>query len=691
MARLESLGGAVACVALTLLVRCHPTAGAPFPGGTEKVAAEHAQVRTLNDGYARTRSHVLVREVEVPTRAALDYAAYHANFMIADPPPDALPPEGQAPDTSRPFGGLIDKATLTSDVNRTPLTDGERRRPVAFAPAVSYLESHHVVGAVALEEVATKVRGESWGLPSTPGVSSQTPAEAFIHAPSGAPAEIWVKIEFSPWFTPFKDLPDQDGDGFAELYGRVRADHAPEAAIEAWKGEYSGRALDARGLKTWANELSSYWYPSFNTDLVTPGAVWPDEHTEGDIKQELGGRVFVAPAIVLRGKPEGKATYEVFVVKTPPAPGEDAARPPESGPLSLPPTRPTPDPAPVVAAVSQELTKHGGAWSAWASELSPFHADIKKRLSAPPRDAKALPGADGFLFYRSSLEFVVGGDLESQPPGKNPAPIIVEFKKMLDAHGVDFLFVPVPTKPEIFPDEVSPAGKEWVGKVTNPFIRKLALSLSRQGVEVVDLLTPFLAAREKGGAPGEEPLYQRQDTHWTDRGLRLAAEILTKRIERYPWYASLARHSQRFGTKDTTFTRFGDLHSRLPEAKKRGYQPETLAAKQVLRADGNPYEDEAESPIVVLGDSFTGVYELTDAEHAGLSAHMARGISYPIDLVMSYGGGPNVRQKLMRRGAAALDAKKLVVWVMTARDLYKYFEAWEPLEKNDPGKSPEGK
>jgi len=50
-----------------------------------------------------------------------------------------------------------------------------------------------------------------------------------------------------------------------------------------------------------------------------------------------------------------------------------------------------------------------------------------------------------------------------------------------------------------------------------------------------------------------------------------------------------------------------------------------------------------------------------------------------VDLVMSYGGGPNVRQKLMRRGAGALDAKKLVVWIMTARDLYHYWEAWEPI------------
>lgn len=662
--------------ALGLLLGCHPSAGAPWPAGGGAVAAEHAEVHTLNEGYVRTRSHVLVREVDVPTRAALDYAAYHANFMIAEPAPDSAPP-AQKPDTSKPFGGLLDARTLTSDIGQTPLAPEERRHPLAFAPAVTYLESRHVQGAEAFERVGSAIRGETWGLPATPGVATQAPGEAFVHvAPSGT-AEIWVKVEFAPWFTPFHDLPDQDGDGFPEVYGKISAELAPAAVVEAWRGDYSTHALAPAELKIWANELSSYWYPSFNTDLVVPGAVWPDEHTESDIRQELRGRVFTAPSVVMRGKPEGRATYEVFIVK-----GEGPSKngsPVTPRALVLPKSKPTPDPAPLAAAIEKELPAHGGAWSTWSAELAPFAGDVKKRLTTLPHDTKALAGEDGFLFYRASLEYLIGGDLENQPPGKNPVPVIVAFKKALEEHGVDFLFVPVPTKAEIFPDELSPKGKPFVGKVVNPYLLKFAESLSKQGVEVVDLWTPFLDARKRGDAPGEEPLFQHQDTHWTDRGIRIAAEALTKRITRYPWYAALERHAQHFTEKDASFTRFGDLHSRLPEAKKSHYRPETLAAHQVLRADGTPYDDDPDSPIVVLGDSFTGVYELTDAEHSGVSAHVARGISYPVDLVMSYGGGPNVRQKLMRRGAAALDGKKLVVWLMTARDLYHYWEAWEPL------------
>ena len=44
-----------------------------------------------------------------PTRASLDYAAYHANFMNADPAPEgsgALAP-GQRPSVANPFGGVL--------------------------------------------------------------------------------------------------------------------------------------------------------------------------------------------------------------------------------------------------------------------------------------------------------------------------------------------------------------------------------------------------------------------------------------------------------------------------------------------------------------------------------------------------------------------------------------------------------
>ena len=658
----------------------------PWPTGKSEVAFTHADVVTLNDGYQRTKSSVLVRQIRRPTRAALDFAAYHANFMIVDPPPEELPAAGAKPDPSNPFGATVDKETLVADIARTPLTEAERTHPIAFSPAVEWLAAKKVAGADSLADVATAVRGEAWGLAGGPQFVRQVVGEMFIHPGDGGPAQIWVKIEFQPWFKGFGALFDQDGDGFPEIYGRVKGDLVVSASVEALQGEYSSKELSPAEVKGWANKLSSYWYPSYNTDLLPAGPMWPDEQTEADIKKELGAQTFSSPTFVMRGKPQGKATYNIFIVRRDgdggkaSGAGAGAGKPVASAPaLKLPKTKPTPQPAVVIPAIKQELQTEGdGSWEKWAAKVKPYDEAIRKRLHAAPK-VKGFAGSDGFLFFRNSMEYVAGGDLEKQPAGKNPLPIIVEFKKALDAHGVDFLFVPVPNKEEIFPDELEPKQKALVGKVVNPYGRKFLQSLSQAGIEVVDLLPSFLAARVDHDNPRAEPLYQRQDTHWTDRGLRLAADIISARIKKYPWYHDVNAHARTYSIKETSFTRFGDLHSRLPDALKKKYKPETLAAHQVIGADGTLYDDDPDSPIVVLGDSFTGVYELTDAEHAGVSAHIAKGVSYPVDLVMSYGGGPNVRQKLLRRGADALDGKKLVIWLMTARDLYNYWENWEPL------------
>src|SRR4029453_15493522 len=141
----------------------------------------------------------------------------------------------------------------------------ERARPLAFAPAVEYLAAHKVPGADALGDVAAAGRGEVWGRPGAPGVPAQTPTDLYVHEVGGGP-ELWVKIELAPWFATatFQDAPDQAGDGFPELYGRVKAGLVAPDAAAALRGDYSTKVLSPAEAKLWANQLSSYWYPSFN-------------------------------------------------------------------------------------------------------------------------------------------------------------------------------------------------------------------------------------------------------------------------------------------------------------------------------------------------------------------------------------------------------------------------------------------
>jgi SGNH hydrolase-like domain, acetyltransferase AlgX len=657
-------------------------ASAPWPRPEAPRRLAHAEVSTLNPDYQRQKSAVLVRKIDRPTRANLDFAAYHANFMIAEPPPEDQRQTGGVPkyDPANVFRGLIAGDSLTGSIAATPLTKEERARPLAAAPLAQWLSERDAKLAGGLEDLLSAVREENWGLGAGPPLPRQQATELFLHQPAGKPAELWVRIEFAPWFHGFSDLPDEDEDGSPEIYGRAKPGVLDDQALALVRDDYAGKVLAANEVHSWAHKLASYWYPSYNTDLATSGPSWPDDQTEGPVKSELGVLKLEAPTVVMRGKPQGQPTYNVFVVAgiAPKDGGGNTVK--TAGGHKLGKSKPSADPAPVIKGIEGELAAAGGSWERWQKQVAPFQAAVRKKLKSAPPAIKALPGQDGFLFYRASLDYVVGGDLEKQPRKKNPVPVIKQWKTFLAGQGVDFLFVPVPTKAEIFPDKLDPAGASLKGKVVNPQARKLLHSLSKAGVEVVDLWTPFLKARSEAG---ESELFQRQDTHWTSRGLELAASVIAERIARYPWAKQLPR--QKLTTRPANFARHGDLVSRLRESDRKGLKPEALVGQQVLTAHGKPYDDDPESPVVVLGDSFTGVYQLTDCEHAGLSAHLARALGHPVDLVMSYGGGPNVRHKLMRRGAADIASKRLVIWVMTARDLYNYWEDWEPLNAAEVG------
>jgi alginate O-acetyltransferase complex protein AlgJ len=662
------------CLFATLLVGCAGSGPrAPWPGPNEGFTPGHAEVKTLTPGYKRAGAKALVREIARPTLANLDYAAYDANFLIADPPPEGGAGKDGPTAVATPFAGALE--SLTGSIRQTTLSPTERTLPLALAPAAAWLASRSPKLASGLEELIANVREEAWGQAASP-LARQQAVLGYLHQ-AGGKTELWVKVEFQPWWSGFSHLPDEDGDGVPEVYGRARDGLLSAEAMTILATEYAGATLDAAGVASWAHKLASYWYPSYNTDLVAPGPRWPDDETEADVRGSLGGASFAAPAVVMRGKPEGKPVYNVFLVK---GIGDAATAAAKMPTRRLPKGKPSPKPEMVATAIASELSTEGkGSWRAWAKEAADFHAGLKQQLKARPAAIKALPGEDGFLFYRNGFDYIAGGDLEKQKRGKNPLPVIVEWQRMLRANGVDFLFVPVPDKAEIFPDKVAGAsGDALDGKIVNPYARKLLVDLAAAGVETVDLWRPFLEDRKRD-RNAAEPLFQKQDTHWTPRGMSVAAAAIAARIKQYPWYAELAPQSKRYREKPASFQRYGDLHARLKEGEKRQLQPESLTAAQVVGPDGALYVDDPDSPVVVLGDSFTGVLELTDCEHAGLSAHIAKGIGAPVDLVMSYGGGPNVRHKLMRRGVEALAGKRLVVWVMTARDLYDYWEDWEPL------------
>jgi acetyltransferase AlgX (SGNH hydrolase-like protein) len=674
----------VSAVVFLLAAGCGPKRFPwPLQGKQPADDASAKQVTTISSNYDRLRSRVLVRKITRATRANLDYAAYHANMMTFSPAPESgLAPAAFVPGPEKLFGGMLLPGSIVSSIQQTSLSAEERARPMAFSPLVDVLSQWNYDKASPLDDARTAVRSESWGAQKSIQVTYQEITDLYLHQ-KAKQAEWWVKIEFAPWARLFEDMPDEDQDGYPEIYARLKPDLIAPELMDYLQKEYAGKLLNRTEVKAWANELASYWYPSFNTDIfdMAGQSAWPVAETEKEVLAEIKGLKVDNPAVVMRGKPRGQALYNVFVVEG--LVKED--KPKTADPSQAQPNEvrtPTVLLEPQKKLLDQQLEEYGaGSWEKWAGKVAKYQRRLKSKLAKRPKELKAIEGRQGFLFFRNSVDYVVGGDLQKQPKGKNPFSTIVDFKNYLEKLGVDFLLVPVPTKVEVFPDKIL-AGKFDRGKlpVLNPYGRKFLAELTEAGVEVVDLLPAYLKARSEQ-KKAQEFLYQPQDTHWTDRGLRLTARLIGQRIEKYEWYRKLSEKPVKYSQKKAVFKRHGDLVSRLAEKEKGRYKPQELIGYQVLTPQGELYDDDAASPVVVLGDSFTGVFQRTYCRNAGISAHIAKEILFPVDLVMSYGGGPNVRKKLLRRGEDALRKKRLVIWMFAARDLYNYWEDWEPLQE----------
>ena len=121
-----------------------------------------------------------------------------------------------------------------------------------------------------------------------------------------------------------------------------------------------------------------------------------------------------------------------------------------------------------------------------------------------------------------------------------------------------------------------------VGQVVNPFARKLLLEPgARPGSRCVDLLAA-VPARARGRASGQRAALPAPGHPLDHRGLELAAAAWSPRASSgTPGTASWQHAADATPRSEARFTRYGDLHSRLPEAEQ-----EALPARDAGRPAG---------------------------------------------------------------------------------------------------------
>jgi hypothetical protein len=623
--------------------------------------------------FNRLKSNAMVREIAVPTLANLDFAAYNANPILAEPQKFA-PKKPPRPVTlqSITFGGLL--TGVCDSIGQTPLTPPEREAPLAWKPLVKRLRE--VVKDPALQNFSATINGYKWADASI-FMPYQEIATAYLHE-TGAGTEMWVKIEFSPWVSFLAVVNDNDDDGYRELYARV-ADSLVAPAVAWIRGDYQHKVLSRADVVDWVTELNSYWYPTKNTDAVdqTGYTSWPNQQTEKAVAKTMRGVTIQDPVAVVRGRPFAKPIYNVYIVPGSAAVPVAVVDTPKQAALS---------PVTLDSAVSENFTANQagfskellpyGSFAAWSDTNKPVYDAIRSLLAALPAEQMGIAGKDGWLFFRKSLEYTLAGDLTNQKDDKNPLPNLRALKQFCDSRNINLLFVVAPEKSEVYYDKLPCAMPQDPSLIINPWSRKILKDIQDAGIEVIDLLPRFLAAK-RDDAQHAEALHQKQDTHWTTRGMQIAADLLAKRIRQYAWFNALPKTA--FTTRDTATLRQGDIVDRLPESQKAGYPAIELKAQQVVRPDGTLNAGRKTDPIILMGDSYTGVFETTDCKSAGLGSHIAARTGVPVDIITSWGGGPMVGQTMARVRASVLDTKRLVVFFMTQRDLYNYGPGWQPI------------
>ncbi len=391
-----------------------------------------------------------------------------------------------------------------------------------------------------------------------------------------------------------------------------------------------------------------------------------------------------------------------------------------------------------------------------------------------PGEKVVLGAGEGrWLFYRQDVEFLVQPSPLDVRSAKldNPVQAILRFRDQLKAKGVELLVVITPGKPSVYPERLTGAADAGASLGTTAAGHGKAIldSLTRLGLNTVDLYTPLLAAKADDAKLG--PLYLDDDTHWTPRGAELAAGEIAAAVKRLESdgkikLEELQKHADgsyplSFVTKDSLADRMGDigemsglnkfnvfkvqqvtghvvsqqniierigmakssancldsLMKDCPErndscyfAKSSPCDEDDAACVRALtkscpkgsafdscyhvrmnpcEEDDSLYYDTTVTPfkddfrkaqILILGDSFSRIYQTDSPVNAGWIAHFAKEMGRPVASIVSDGGASTlVREKLARK-AGVLKGKKLLIWEFVERDLRFGAEGWKEVD-----------
>lgn len=306
-----------------------------------------------------------------------------------------------------------------------------------------------------------------------------------------------------------------------------------------------------------------------------------------------------------------------------------------------------------------------------------------KYQSAERQNAGAVVGENDWLFLIAELRFLATEKFWGQAAAKvgrsrkpqwaDPIPAIVDFQRRLKERDIELLLVPVPPKAAIYPEKIFPE-IDLRGAACTPFLDRFYEELRAEGVKVVDLTKSFVDHRDrKAGA-----IFCRTDSHWSGVGCALAAQAIAEEIRSK--FSDLSPRTV-YTAEWKKISVDGDLRGLLAQAQQP--PPEEIFVRTVSeKTGGTAVSKNADSPLLLLGDSHVLVFHDFFGERAGLLDQLAFELGFAADLIGTRGSGATpVRINLYRRSLNDPDylaKKKVVLWCFAAREFTEAEQGWVP-------------
>lgn len=312
---------------------------------------------------------------------------------------------------------------------------------------------------------------------------------------------------------------------------------------------------------------------------------------------------------------------------------------------------------------------------------------------------KTYVGRDGWLFYRSDVDYLTGpgfldpavlqrravsGKQHVAPPQPDPRPAILEFHEQLSRRGIRLILLPMPSKPAIHPEQLSSRFKGYSDPLENSSFRQFKAEMDQAGVLVFD---PAPILKRAGKTDAGSAQFLRTDTHWNTAGMERVAKELPKFIEHHCPLPPMA--PVRFRQRAHEVRNLGDIAGMLHLPREQTlFAPEQVGTLEVIQPDGRQWQSDAQADVLLLGDSYTNVFSLPEMNWgtaAGLAERLSFALHRPVDRIAQNDGGSHaVRQALyqqLARGEDRLSGKRVVIWEFAARELA--FGDWKSFPMPD--------